>query len=131
MIEILENYNIEELSKVFDIKKYDNPFYKILVLKRSNAIIGYLSFFIIYDRIEIEYIYIDSNYRRCGYANNLLKKLDDIAKKNNCTNITLEVDVENRAAINLYKKNDFIVAAVRKKYYGKNDGYLMIKKLEV
>ena len=41
MIEILENYNIEELSKVFDIKKYDNPFYKILVLKRSNAIIGY------------------------------------------------------------------------------------------
>ena len=48
---------------------------------------------------------------------------------NKCINITLEVDESNEAAINLYKKYGFTIAAIRKKYYGKNDGYLMIREM--
>lgn len=131
MLEIIENYDVEELAKEFDIKKYDNPFYKIIVIKKSNKIIGYLSFFIIYERIEIEYIYILDSHRRNGYAELLFEKLFSIAKNSNCINLTLEVDVENDKAINLYKKLGFEIASIRKNYYGKNDGYLMIKELEV
>lgn len=131
MLEILENFNIDELSNTFSIKKYDNPFYRILVLKIDNIAIGYLSYFYIYDRIEIEYIYILNEYRRCGYADMLFKRIIEIAKNNKCINITLEVDVDNDSAINLYKKNGFKIVSIRKKYYGENDGYLMIKELEV
>ena len=131
MLEIIDNYDIEELSKNFNVKKYDNPFYKVLVLKKSNKIIGYLSFFIIYERIEVEYIYILKEERKNGYAKYLFQELFNIAKNNNCINISLEVDTTNNSAINLYKKLGFNIVSIREKYYGKNDGYLMIKELEV
>lgn len=131
MLEILENFDIDNLPQSFNAKKYDNPFYRVLALKKSDEIVGYLSYFMIYERLEVEYIYISEKHRRCGYADFLLKKLFELAKCNKCINITLEVDVNNTGAIDLYKKNDFKIASVRKKYYGKNDGYLMIKELEV
>ena len=131
MLKILENFDADKLPKSFCVKKYDNPFYQILVLKKSDEIIGYLSYFVIYERLEIEYIYILEQHRRSGYANTLLKKLIEIAISNKCINITLEVDVNNIGAINLYKKNGFEIVSIREKYYGENDGYLMIKEIEV
>ena len=52
--------DINEIKNKFDIKKYDNPFYKIMGLKIDGHLIGYLSYFLIYDRIEIEYVFDDT-----------------------------------------------------------------------
>ena len=90
----MEIYEIKDINEIkFKINSYDNPFYKILGIKVDNKLIGYLSYFLIYDRIEIEYIYIDNDYRNKGYASNLFNELFIIAKNKNCINITLEVPV--------------------------------------
>lgn len=55
----MEIYEIKDINEIkFKINSYDNPFYKILGIKVDNKLIGYLSYSLIYDRIEIEYIYI-------------------------------------------------------------------------
>ena len=46
-----------------------------------------------------------------------------------CENITLEVRVSNKVAINLYKSCGFNVVATRKRYYENGeDAYLMLKE---
>jgi ribosomal protein S18 acetylase RimI-like enzyme len=49
--------------------------------------------------------------------------------KNNVISVSLEVNVENISAINLYKKFAFEKATIRKNYYGNKDAVLMIRKL--
>ena len=39
------------------------------------------------------------------------------------------MNVENKNAINLYKKFGFEIKTVRKNYYDLNDAYLMVKEL--
>lgn len=121
--------DINEIKDKFDIKKYDNPFYKIMGLKIDGHLIGYLSYFLIYDRIEIEYVFIDEYYRNKGYATYLFNELFLLAKENKCINITLEVNVKNKNALNLYEKLGFKKVALKEKYYENSDGYLMLKEL--
>ena len=47
----------------------------------------------------------------------------------NCINITLEVRISNEVARNLYKKFGFREVALRKYYYGDEDGILMEKQV--
>ena len=44
-------------------------------------------------------------------------------------NITLEVNINNIKAINLYKKLDFKIIATRPNYYNGVDGYLMERRV--
>ena len=53
----------------------------------------------------------------------------DKLSKLNIQNITLEVRESNKIAINFYKKNNFEIAAIRKNYYGSENGFLMIRKI--
>lgn len=88
--------------------------------------IGFISYSVYFDRAEINYIYVIDNYRKKGYASKLLDYV--ISKICDLENITLEVNVNNIAAINLYKKFNFEIATIRKKYYGSEDAYLMIRR---
>lgn len=101
--------------------------YKILSL--DNNIVGFLSYDLIYDRIEIEYIYVNISYRKKGIASMMLDELFKTAKDNNCKNITLEVKVSNYAARRLYELNGFVDVAIRKNYYLDEDGILMMKEM--
>ena len=78
---------------------------------------------------EIIDIIIDPLYRNKSYGYKLLLSCIEDIRLNNCKNITLEVNSNNTAAICLYKKLGFKIEAVREKYYGINDGYLMKKDL--
>ena len=42
--------------------------------------------------------------------------------------LSLEVNIKNNIAINLYKKHGFEIVAKRNRYYGENDGYLMVRR---
>jgi ribosomal protein S18 acetylase RimI-like enzyme len=55
--------------------------------------------------------------------------LIELGKNKNITNITLEVNVENKYAIKLYEKYNFQIVAKREKYYNGVDGYLMERKM--
>lgn len=112
-------------TKINDISKFS----KYLIYSIDDKNIGFVDFSFIYDRIEINYIYVEKSYRNKNIASKLMDKLIEFAIDNKCINITLEVDESNDAAINLYKKYGFTIATIRKKYYGKNDGYLMIREM--
>ena len=106
-----------------------NPFAKRIEYIIDNKCIGYLEYSYIYDRIEIDNIFVLEEYRSNGIGSMLLAYLINVAKNKKVVNITLEVRVSNSVAIGLYKKYGFIEEAIRKYYYGDEDGILM--KLDI
>ncbi|MBE6152138.1 MAG: ribosomal-protein-alanine N-acetyltransferase [Firmicutes bacterium] len=109
-------------------KPINSPFSKDVIYVENDLIIGYLSYSIIYDKAEINNIYVLKEYRNKGYASKLLEYLIDVCKV--CENITLEVRKDNINAIKLYKKYGFKEVAIREKYYGDMDGILMMREGE-
>lgn len=130
----------EDLSKIaYYMKKMEDmpygeneynahPFTHFLFLEEEE-IIGFLCYTKIYERFEIEYIYIEEKYRKKGYAHKMMNYIIAEARKKQAENITLEVSVENQKALTLYQKCGFEIVAVRKGYYKGIDGYLMLRKL--
>ena len=116
--ENIKEFNVEYLKK-------ENPFLKNYVYLENNQPIGLISYSLIYDRIELEYIWTSFEHRKKGIASKLMDKM----LEENINNITLEVRTTNESAINLYKKYNFKVVSTRKKYYGNEDAYLMIREM--
>ena len=118
-----EYLNITEFKK--DYLKKGNPFLKSYVYLDDNKPIGLISYSLIYDRIELEYIWVSFEHRKKGIASKLMDRMIE----ENVNNITLEVRTTNESAINLYKKYKFKIASTRKNYYGNEDAYLMIREM--
>ncbi len=110
--------------------KPGDPFEKVLVYEEEN-IKAIISYSIIYERAEINYIVTFPPYRGQGLASILLEKAMEDMLDNHCQVVTLEVDVTNKAAIKLYQKNGFKIETTRKNYYESKDAYLMSKEVEV
>lgn len=127
---MIETLNSNQTSNSFvDLKELEkelsqNPFGKILVYKKENRIIAYLYYSEIYERIEINDIEIEEQYRNMGIGTELLNKLTEIVQKS----ISLEVRINNYNAIKLYKKFGFQEKAIRKGYYQGIDGVLMVRE---
>ena len=135
------------------IKKYEEKYYNdVIVLGReisedyklvissvgqcfvyieNDEIVGFILADIFDDRAEIIDVSVLLSHRNKKIADKLVKHIIDLSTKNGCDNITLEVKVNNNAAIKLYKNNDFKIISIRKKYYsnGTIDAYLMSRKL--
>ena len=119
--ELLKDFNYK-----IDKKSFNNDFLKILIYE-ENFIQGILVYQYLYDRIEIDYIIVDKNYRNRGIATKLLDFIEN--NYNNLKNITLEVRESNEEAIKFYLKNNFKEITKRKNYYKDEEGILMIKNL--
>ena len=92
----------------------------------NNKIIGFIDYSVIYERAEINYIYVLDFYQRQGIATKLLNNM--LSSLKNVLNITLEVNENNTKAINFYKKNGFEIVSKRSNYYKDgDDAYLMMK----
>ena len=68
MIKEINNFNVREFSKRLEF--YDN-----------NILIGYLDYSLIYDRIEIDNIFVYEKYRKNKIGTKLMEYLIEIAKK--------------------------------------------------
>ena len=130
MIETVDNLKEIEplLQKYFKSYKTNDPYEKVIIYSKEE-IIGILSYSIIYERGEINYIVTIPEYRNQGIGTALLKKALEDIKELGCTTVSLEVEETNQSAIQLYKSKGFEIKATRKKYYGNHDAYLMIKEL--
>ena len=133
MITLINNKN--EISHV--LKEHfsgyqisDDPFEKVAVYV-NQEIIGIISYSIIYERGEINYIITLPDYRNQGIGGKLLEYAVNDMKNNNCTSISLEVEQINQNAINLYSKYGFQIKGIRPNYYEGKDAYLMVKEIEV
>ena len=116
MIKEINNLNKREFSK--RLEYVDN-----------NTLMGYLDYSLIYDRIEIDNIFVYEEHRNKKIGTKLMEYLIEMAKCNQIINITLEVRQSNKIAIHLYEKMGFTQVAIRKYYYGDEDAILMEKKV--
>jgi [ribosomal protein S18]-alanine N-acetyltransferase len=113
------------LSNFKTVSNFDRDYEKHL-LYIKDGIISFLSYTKLYESIEIEYIYTKDEYKKMGYASELLKYLID---NNPGFNMTLEVNMNNQPAINLYGKMGFKIVANRERYYSGENAYLMHRKV--
>lgn len=129
MINLVDKSNYDHF--ICDLYKFDlnNPFYNVFVYVENNVILGYLSFELIYDRIEIDNFFVNKEHRNIGIGSLLMKKLVDFGKEKGVKNITLEVMKDNDIAISIYNKYGFVSKAIRKNYYNGIDGILMEKEM--
>ena len=111
------------------IKDDPSPYVKYIEYIDNNIVKGYLKYSLIYDRIEVDNVYVEKEYRGQGIGNKLMSRLISIAIEEHVVNITLEVRVSNEIARNLYKKFGFREVALRKFYYGDEDAILMEKQV--
>ena len=106
-----------------------NSFQRRIEYYENDISLGFLEYSLIYDRIEIDNFFVEESSRRRGIGTKLLAYLISISIELHAINITLEVRVSNTKAINLYKKFGFHEVALRKYYYGDEDGILMEKQV--
>ena len=123
LISFLESH---DLPKVSIEEVNNNPFLNLVVYKENTEIIGYLNYSVIYDKAELNYIFVIPDSRKSGFGSKMMEYL--LSECKICENITLEVRKDNISAINLYKKYGFVEVAIRKNYYNGVDGILMIRK---
>ena len=109
----------------------DNPFTKWYIYELNNEIVGFINIDIIYEKAEIEYIYVVEKWRKNKIATKLLEKAEKDLINKRVSTITLEVNVNNFSAIKFYEKNKYKKINIRKHYYGNDDAYLMLKELVV
>ena len=114
-------------SKIEEI----SVFQKFIVFKENNEFIGFADFSLIYDRIEINYIFVNKESRRKNIASKLINFIEKVGKNNKCINISLEVNENNVNAIKFYEKNGFKKNAIRENYYPDGNGILMMKEMIV
>ena len=136
---MIRDFNIDDASvlnefynNIFNVnKKYDEPSNKIKVLCINNQIIGFIDYSILYERAELNYIYIVDQYKKQGFATRLMEYMLNDLKYNNVLSITLEVNVNNLSGLKLYEKCGFNIISKREKYYKNgDDGYLMYREVK-
>lgn len=97
-----------------DILKNEN--YKIL---KATAPELFLGFAVVQtsDEVNIDNIVVNKDYRNLGIASRLIKEVENYAKNNRISTLSLEVSNKNINAYLLYDKLGFKQRRIRKKYY--------------
>ena len=114
-------WNINNLRNDFA-----NPNSTYFVAKLDTEIVGFAGILKICDEANIMNIVTKVNKRRLGIGTKLLQALIASAKEQNCTSIILEVNENNKPAIKLYEKYNFIRIGLRKKYYNNTDDAILM-----
>ena len=88
-----------------------------LVAIADDVVTGHVSMRHIINEGHINNIAVAQQYRRQGIASLILDALITEAIAREMIGITLEVRINNHAAISLYEKHGFVVEGYRKNYY--------------
>ncbi len=140
--------DISDLREVYDIEiksfgKDAYPFEILLyyyiisreyfiVLECINRIVGYAIGVIEHvngKRGHVISIAIHPLYRRMGLGKILMNELEKRLYSSGAKYIYLEVKETNNVAINLYKSLGYVIIKRIRKYYGCEDGFLMVKQV--
>ena len=102
-----------------------------ICIKENNKLLAYAFCRIEVDFLEIMKIATRELLRRKGLANLIILELNNFCIRREINKIFLDVNSNNFAAINFYRKNGFKTDSIRKKYYQKSneDAILMSKKI--
>lgn len=127
-IESMENawsYNLIEKDLIHNIHS------KYFVVEGSGGVVGFCATMLVIDEVHITNIAVNLKYRGMGLGRRILEFAIDHYSGMNLKGITLEVNVKNVVAIELYKSMGFEIVGKRSGYYANNeDAYIMWKYIE-
>ena len=129
-IQLIEPHFESEFDKFWNINNlkndFSNPNSTYFIAKLDDEIVGFAGILTICDEANIMNIVSKANKRHLGIGTKLLDALVDSAKNQNLKSITLEVNINNYPAINLYEKFGFKRIGLRKKYYNNTDDAIIM-----
>lgn len=111
--------------------EFSNEYSHFFAELRDGKIVGYVCVRIMYEEAQICNLAVVPEFRRQGIATQLLQTMVQFAALQECTRCELEVNTENFAAVELYKKCGFEAVGVRKNFYRRTryksrDAYTMV-----
>lgn len=127
MIRILPK---EEYEKIVDIGKIININFSvdsisedeiINVFEDCGKVLGFIQYKLLYETLEIINIAVKKEFQNKKIGTSLLNSVLDLGE----SHVLLEVNENNKGAIEFYKKNGFKTIRVIKNYYLDGDGYSM------
>lgn len=92
-----------------------------LRLVQGDALVAFITFWLVRDEVHVLNVATHTAYRRRGYARALLAETLIFAREERVSLVTLEVRASNVAAITLYTSLEFERIGTRPKYYADND----------
>lgn len=131
-IEFLEEFNElgllvnDNFTNVYNLQDIiDSQYDDVYGYFCDNKLVAFIHISKLYETMDIVNVVVDNDYRKQGIATKLLVYVINLY--NDVTNIMLEVNENNNAAIALYEKYGFKVINKRNNYYG-NDAALIMKR---
>ena len=109
-------------------KELENPLSTYIVAIQENQVVGYAGIWQPLDEGHITNIVTRLDKRRNKVATKMLEELFKIATNRKLKSVTLEVNVHNNIAINLYKKYKFKEVGKRTKYYNNTDDAIIMTR---
>ena len=127
-----KQYN-DFLEKVFHPCS-DDVFNITFLLSKDSQLFGFLNASVVYESIDIDYIYVKESEQGKGLGSKLLSAFLEyfthFDEKGLSKKIFLEVSFQNKSAISFYKIHGFQKISMRKNYYkNSEDAILMEKKI--
>lgn len=138
---LVRKFNPKDLKRVYEIENMSfnqsygiNMFQQLyemgvgfLVAEEDGYVIGYVIFWIKYENQgHIISIAVDKNYRRLKAGTHLLVKAISILSLLNLDTIYLEVNENNKGAVEFYKTFNFKIDRVVPGYYEDGDGAMLM-----
>jgi len=93
----------------------------------GGKIIGFVNFWMLRPQVQLNLIAVRADSLRSKTGSMLFLKLLEYAKKSLCSEIVLEVNVNNAAALAFYRKFGFEVVGRRSKFYNNRDDALLMR----
>ena len=133
IIRALEMHDLDEIMKLelelfpspwaredFIYELEENPFSHLFVMEEGNEIVAYAGLWVIFDKADLTSLAVRRSEQGKGYAKQLLSHVIEVAKKEDCEYMLLEVRTSNLTAQKLYEKFGFIPVGIKKNYYSDN-----------
>lgn len=92
---------------------------RVYLLREDGRVVAFCSCWLVFEELHINTVAVDPASRRKGHATALLNHVVSDAAAAGALRATLEVRASNDAAIALYTRLGFHVAATRPRYYTK------------
>ena len=128
----------KDFDKVYELGLKLHPNYKIIndleeiinndlnyfyVYEIDGKVVGFIHYTKLYNSVDLVDIIVRKEYQNQRIGSTLIDFM--ITNLSADDKIYLEVNTNNKKAINLYQKFGFKVINIRKNYYGLDDAYVM------
>lgn len=126
-----EAFTLPWTEEAFRNELTNNHFARYMVMEKDGKPIGYAGMWTIVDEAHVTNIALLEAYRGQKLGQRMLTELMKTAAYVGMQRMTLEVRVSNHVARNLYEKNGFEAAGIRKGYYSDNQEDALIMWAEL